>query len=83
MMWKAPKWMQKPSAWMVKHHLKYRLPVDYQLCALFAEPSNSRQVCSRGAETLQSNFGKLPVHYKEALVLYTHRRSNPSIVLSR
>ena len=23
---------------------------------------------------------KLPVHYKEALVLYTHRRSNPSIV---
>ena len=79
MMWKAPKWMQKPSAWMVKHHLKYRLPVDYQLCALLLDKQLDKFV-AEVQKHYKVTSGKLPVHYKEALVLYTHRRSNPSIV---
>ena len=66
MMWKAPKWMQKPSAWMVKHHLKYRLPVDYQLCALLLDKQLDKFV-AEVQKHYKVTSGKLPVHYKEAL----------------
>ena len=71
MMWKAPKWMQKPSAWMVKHHLKYRLPVDYQLCALLLDKQLDKFV-AEVQKHYKVTSGKLPVHYKlELLVLQT------------
>ena len=57
MMWKAPKWMQKPSAWMVKHHLKYRLPVDYQLCALLLDKQLDKFV-AEVQKHYKSNFGQ-------------------------
>ena len=78
LMWRAPKWMQKPSAWMQKHHLKYKIPVDYQLCGLLLDKK-----LDQFAVTLRKHYplsAKLPTHYKEALTLYTHSRSNPLYV---
>lgn len=75
LMWRAPKWMQKPSSWMVKHHLKYRIPEDYQLCALLLDRKLDQFVVE-----LRKHYDvtskKLPTHYKEALTLYTHSRTN-------
>ncbi len=79
MMWKAPKWMQKPSPWMEKHHLKYRIPVDYTLCGLLLDRQLDKFVVEL-QKYYRVDSVKLPVHYKEALLLYTHRRSQPSCV---
>ena len=76
MMWKYPGWMNKPSAWMVKHHLKYKIPVDYQLCALLLDRKIDDFVRQVG-KYYNIESGKLPTHYKEALVLYCHLRSHP------
>ena len=79
LMWKAPKWMQQPSIWMQKHHLKYRIPADYQLCALLLDKKLDAFVKLLG-KYYKIDSQKLPIHYKEALLLYTHRRSKPCIV---
>ena len=79
LMWKAPLWMVGPSKWMVKHHLKYKIPVDYELCALLLDKQLDKFVAEvRKHYDIRSP--KLPIHYKEALVLYTHRRAHPAIV---
>ena len=74
LMWKAPRWTQKPSLWMQKHHLKYKLPVDYQLCALLLDKKLDQFVSVVG-HFYDLRSPKLPTHYKQALTLYTHRRS--------
>jgi len=79
LMWKAPLWMQKPSAWMQKHHLKYKIPADYQLCALLLDRKLDDFVKLVG-KYYKLTSGKLPTHYKEALVLYCHHRSHPLFV---
>ena len=76
MMWKYPGWMNKPSAWMVKHHLKYKIPADYQLCALLLDRKIDDFVRQVGKH-YNIVSAKLPTHYKEALVLYCHLRSHP------
>lgn len=79
LMWKAPKWMQKPSSWMQQHHLKYRIPADYQLCALLLDKKLDQFVGMLG-KYYRLDSPKMPTHYKEALVLYTHRRSKPRFI---
>lgn len=77
-MWKAPKWMEEPSPWMKKHHLIYRVPEDYKLCALLLD----RNLDDFVRELLRHYTpGKdtLPTHYKEALLLYCHRRRQPIV----
>lgn len=78
LMWKAPLWMQKPSPWMQKHHLKYKIPVDYELCALLLDKELDKFVATVG-RYYDLRSPKLPTHYKEALTLYTHRRSHTLI----
>ncbi len=78
LMWKSPKWMQQPSAWMRQHHLKYRVPEDYQLCALLLDKRLDKFVTTL-ASLKRLDSVKLPTHYKEALVLYNHRRSKPLV----
>lgn len=78
LMWKAPKWMQKPSDWMVKHHLKYKIPEDYKLCALLLDKKLDEFVVALSHE-YNIHSAKLPLHYKEALLLYNHRRSKPIV----
>ncbi len=78
LMWKTPKWMAKPSAWMVKHHLKYKIPLDYELNALLLD----RKLDDFVKMLLKHHMVKptgMPVHYKEALILYCHRRSHPLV----
>lgn len=79
LIWKVPKWMQKPSAWMRQHHLKYRIPADYQLCALLLDKKLDQFVSTLG-KYYRVDSTLLPRHYKEAMVLYTHRRSKPQVV---
>ena len=79
LMWKAPLWLLGPSAWMVKHHLKYKIPVDYELCALLLDKKLD-QFVAEVRKHYDIRSPKLPTHYKEALVLYTHRRTHPVIV---
>ena len=78
LMWRTPRWMQKPSAWMQQHHLKYKIPADYELCALLLDKQLDKFVTTVG-RYYDIRSPKLPTHYKEALTLYTHRRSHTVI----
>ncbi len=78
LMWKAPGWMREPSPWMKKRHLIYKVPDDYKICA----PLLDRRLDDFACELLRHYTpGKntLPTHYKEALLLYCHRRRNPIV----
>lgn len=75
MMWKVSKWMRP----MKNGKLKYRKPVDYQLCGLLMDKKLDQFVVElQKRHNIDSTA--LPKHYKEALVLYTHRRAHPRIV---
>lgn len=78
MMWQAPQWMLKPSPWKQQHHLKNRIPDDYKLCGLLLDKKLDQFVVS--LRKVYPDSVKLPTHYKEALTLYTHSRSNPLYV---
>jgi len=78
LMWRVPRWMQKPSPWMQERHLKYKIPVDYQLCALLLDKQLDKFVVTVG-RYYDIRSPKLPTHYKEALTLYTHRRTRTLI----
>ncbi len=78
LMWKAPQWMVQPSAWMQQHHYKYKLPEDYQLCALLLDKQLDKFVKTLASRQRVDSV-KLPTHYKEALVLYNHRRNKPMV----
>ena len=75
LMWQAPKWMKKP-AWDGKHG--YRVPTDYKLCRMLLDKNLDQfanELRRMGADSI-----KLPRHFKEALILYAHRRTHPVIV---
>ena len=85
MMWKTPRWME--SAYMpdgtcqgtTTGKKKYRIPKDYMLCALLLDKKLDRFV-AEVKRTYANDSVKMPRHYKEALVLYAHRRTVPVIV---
>ncbi len=76
LMWNVPKWM-RPLPRNCKYY--YRKPVDYQLCALLLDKDIDRFVLQVQKSYDVTSFS-LPRHYKEALMLYTHRRSAPKVV---
>lgn len=79
MIWKAPAWMCMPSPWMRARKMRYALPRDYELCAFLLDKDLDGFVRAlRKYYKLEDT--SLPKHYKEALILYTHRRAHPSIV---
>lgn len=78
-MWKKPKWMEKPSTWMRQRHLEYRIPEDYKLCALLLDKKLDQFVAELKRKHPNVDSVHLPMHYKEALLLYTHRRSKPCV----
>ncbi len=79
LMWQPPVWLQKPSRWMKKHHLKYRITSDYHLCALLLDKKLD-QFAQEITKYYRVDSMPLPKHYQEALVLYMHRRTHPIIV---
>lgn len=81
MMWKAPKWMTPPSLEMRRRKMHYVVPADYELCGLLLDKKLDRfvQEVRRHYDVTAST---LPKHYAEALMLYTHRRTHPSLVYS-
>lgn len=75
LMWVTPKWMHP----MKNGKLMYVKPDDYQLCGLLMDKDLDKFVVEvQKAYRLDSVA--LPKHYKEALILYTHRRSHPKVV---
>lgn len=75
LMWSTPKWMHPMKNGM----LRYIKPIDYQLCGLLLDKKIDKFV-----EEIQKSYKidsvSLPKHYKEALMLYTHRRSHPKVI---
>lgn len=75
LMWRTPKWMHS-----VKNgKLRYVRPMDYQLCGLLLDKNLDKFVV---LVQKQYNLGSdsVPKHYKEALILYAHRRSVPKVI---
>ncbi|MCI6619133.1 MAG: DUF6057 family protein, partial [Prevotella sp.] len=61
-----------------RHHVAKRPAVDYLLCAYLLDRD-----LDRFAQAVQQYYDlekPLPKHYEEALTLYTHLRSNPTVV---
>ena len=75
LMWKVPKWMQRDR----KGKVRYRQPLDYQLCALLMNKDLDGFV-AEVQRCYKLTSDSLPRHYKEALILYTHRRAHPKWV---
>lgn len=75
LMWKSPRWMH--PAWIGKRG--YKVPVDYTLCGYLLDKDLDHFVVE-----VQKHYhvasSSLPRHYKEALMLYTHRRTHPKMV---
>ena len=96
LMWQEPLWMKlmqderkdlaKVKA-MRKYPVKvksmskkrYRIPTDYQLCGLLLDKKLDQFVVAV-KRTYLADSVPLPTHYKEALVLYAHRRAHPVLV---
>lgn len=92
MMWQVPLWMKvmqddrkAQSKALVKVKVKarskvrYRIPTDYQLCGLLLDKKLDQFVVEVKRTYLADSL-PLPTHYKEALVLYAHRRAHPMLV---
>lgn len=75
MMWKAPRWMKQN----VGSKKRQRVPKDYLLCGLLLDKKLDRFV-AEVKRTYIADSLPLPKHYKEALVLYVHRRTHPMVV---
>jgi len=75
LMWRTPKWMHS----MKNGKLRYVRPMDYQLCGLLLDKNLDKFVA---LVQKQYNLGSdsVPKHYKEALILYAHRRSVPKVI---
>lgn len=75
LVWKSPRWMH--PAWIGKRG--YKIPVDYRLCGMLLDKNLDKFVVE-----VQNKYNvtssSLPRHYKEALMLYTHRRANPKLI---
>ena len=85
MMWKAPRWMESArlsdgtAQRQTVRKKRYRIPKDYMLCALLLDKKLDRFV-AEVKRTYANDSVKMPRHYKEALVLYAHRRTSPMMV---
>lgn len=85
MMWKAPRWMESArlsdgtAQRQTVRKKRYRIPKDYMLCALLLDKKLDRFVVEV-KRTYANDSVKMPRHYKEALVLYAHRRTSPVMV---
>lgn len=75
MMWKAPKWMYPTHS----KKYRYRIPDDYQLCGLLMDKKLD-QFVALVSQKCNIVSPSLPKHYKEALILYSHRRAHPKII---
>lgn len=75
LMWRTPKWMHP----MRNGRLKYLRPADYQLCALLLDRKLDKFV-AEVQKQYKLGSDSMPKHYREALVLYAHRRSAPMII---
>lgn len=75
LMWESFRWMQ--PQWMGKP--RYRIPYDYKLCGLLLDKRLDDFV-TEVQKYYDVKSPSLPTHYKEALMLYTHKRSNPKFV---
>ena len=64
--------------YLYRHHLGKRPFTDYYLMALLLDKKIDTFVAI--LPTLYDVHGPLPTHYREALLLYTHLRTNPSII---
>jgi len=56
------------------------MPKDYLLCGLLLDKNLDRFVAEIKRTYIADSI-PLPKHYKEALVLYVHRRTHPMVVL--
>ena len=61
-----------------KHHLAKKAAADYLLCGYLLDKKLDAFV--NNISKYYDIKGSLPKHYREALILYTHLRSNPKIV---
>ena len=64
--------------YLYRHNLGKRPFTDYYLMALLLDKKIDAFVAL--LPTLYDVHGPLPTHYREALLLYTHLRTNPSII---
>ena len=76
MMWQTPRWMRQNKT----AGNKLRMPKDYLLCGLLLDKNLDRFVAEIKRTYIADSI-PLPKHYKEALVLYVHRRTHPMVVL--
>ncbi len=85
MMWNTPRWMATASiadgnaTKQTASGKRYRIPKDYKLCGLLLDRKLDRFV-AEVKRTYANDSAKMPRHYKEALVLYAHRRTSPVMV---
>ncbi len=66
-----------PASKIRAHYRKKKYHADYELCSLLLD----RRI-DEFAESISKYYNindKLPKHYREALLLYTHMRSNPVV----
>lgn len=69
---------QRYLDYLYRHNLGKRPFTDYYLMALLLDKKIDAFVAL--LPTLYDVHGPLPTHYREALLLYTHLRTNPSII---
>lgn len=85
MVWNTPRWMATASiadgnaTKQTASGKRYRIPKDYKLCGLLLDRKLDRFV-AEVKRTYANDSAKMPRHYKEALVLYAHRRTSPVMV---
>ena len=75
LMWRCPRWMRP----IYKSKYRYKIPDDYKLCALLLD-KNLDAFVKEVQKYYDISKASLPRHYREALLLYTHRRANPQLV---
>ena len=64
--------------WMKKHRYAKKPLRDYLLCAYLMDRKIDLFV-KELVDDKETEFEKLPKHYREALILYNHIRSNPMV----
>lgn len=65
--------------WLNRHHLGTSAAHDYLLCALLMD-CRLDEFAQEISRMRVSNLDTLPQHYREALTLYSHIRTNPRMV---
>lgn len=82
LMWRMPRWMHRATATAHRQGRERRrqlLPADYRLAALLLDKrldDFAREV----TRVYRTDSAAMPRHFREALMLYTHRRAHPLLV---